>query len=262
MKRGYSIGEYMEMLGRLREAIPHAAVTSDFIVGFCVETDAEFQTTLDLVRTADFKNSFIFKYSPRPGTKAFDRQPDDVPETVKKERNQALLEAQAAVSLAGNLRFIGTRQQVLVEGLSVRDERRQAKSAAPSAEWAKSAAPSAEQATSADDTKAVSPEATTPETLAQLTGRTMCDRIVVFDAPMRLIGRLVDVDIQAAGAWSMAGDVADGLAKAIPIEHLFSEEGSTPPPTLYDIDLKTVAGGSLVPSRPSGSKQADSLPGA
>jgi len=262
MKRGYSIGEYMEMLGRLREAIPHAAVTSDFIVGFCGETDAEFQTTLDLVRTADFKNSFIFKYSPRPGTKAFDRQPDDVPETVKKERNQALLEAQAEVSLAGNLRFIGTRQQVLVEGLSVRDERRQAKSAAPSAEQAKSAAPSAEQAKSAADENTLAPEATTPETLAQLTGRTMCDRIVVFDAPLRLIGRLVDVDIQAAGAWSLAGDVADGLAKAIPIEHLFLEDGPSPPPPLYDIDLKTVAGGSLSPSRPSGPNRADSLPGA
>jgi len=175
-----------------------------------------------------------------------------VPETVKKERNQALLEAQAEVSLAGNLRFIGTRQQVLVEGLSVRDERRQAKSAAPSAEQAKSAA----------DENTLAPEATTPETLAQLTGRTMCDRIVVFDAPLRLIGRLVDVDIQAAGAWSLAGDVADGLAKAIPIEHLFSEDGSSPPPALYDIDLKTIAGGSLAPSRPSGPNQADSLPGA
>jgi tRNA-2-methylthio-N6-dimethylallyladenosine synthase len=244
MKRGYSIGEYMEMLGRLREAIPHAAVTSDFIVGFCGETDAEFQTTLDLVRTADFKNSFIFKYSPRPGTKAFDRQPDDVPEAVKKERNQALLEAQSAVSLAGNLRFIGTRQQVLVEGLSVRDERRQAKSTA--------------------DDHGSSPEATSPETVVQLTGRTMCDRIVVFDAPLRLIGRLVDVDVQAAGAWSLAGDVADGLARAVPLveptplDDLLSDTGS-PLPTLYDIHLPTVAG-----SRPTsaGPKQADTHPGA
>jgi hypothetical protein len=48
----------------------------------------------------------------------------------------------------------------------------------------------------------------------------MCDRIVVFDAPRRLVGRLVDVDIQAAGAWSLAGDVADGLADAVPLDHL------------------------------------------
>ena len=233
MKRGYSIGEYMEMLGRLREAIPHAAVTSDFIVGFCGETDAEFQTTLDLVRTADFKNSFIFKYSPRPGTKAFDRQPDDVPEHVKKERNQALLEAQAAVSLAGNLRFIGTRQQVLVEGLSVREERRQGEQPA------------------------------SPDGIAQLTGRTMCDRIVVFDAPLRLVGRLVDVDIQAAGAWSLAGDVADGLAEAVPLEHLFEGVGgaATPSsPTLYDIDLTKSSLGRPASSERPGAPPADATP--
>ena len=186
MKRGYTIGEYMEMLARVREQLPHAAVTSDFIVGFCGETDAEFQTTLDLVRSAGFKNSFIFKYSPRPGTKAYDRLPDDVPEDVKKARNQALLEAQAEVSLAGNRAFVGTRQQVLVEGLSTRDEK-----------------------------KAVQPG---PDGVAQLTGRTMCDRIVVFDAPLRLVGRLVDVDITAAGAWSLAGLVSDGLADAVPLD--------------------------------------------
>jgi len=188
MKRGYTIGEYMEMLGRVREALPQAAVTSDFIVGFCGETDAEFETTLDLVRTAGFKNSFIFKYSPRPGTKAYDRLPDDVPEEVKKERNRLLLEAQEGVSLAGNRRFVGTRQQVLVEGLSTRDEKRE-----------------------------VDPG---PDGSAQLTGRTMCDRIVVFDAPVRLVGRLVDIDILAAGAWSLAGVVADGLAEAVPLDGL------------------------------------------
>ncbi len=59
-----------------------------------------------------------------------------------------------------------------------------------------------------------------PDGLAQLTGRTMCDRIVVFDAPLRLIGRMVDVDIISAGAWSLAGDVADDLANAVPLDHL------------------------------------------
>jgi tRNA-2-methylthio-N6-dimethylallyladenosine synthase len=196
MKRGYTIGEYMEMLGRLRAELPHAAVTSDFIVGFCGETDAEFQTTLDLVRTAGFKNSFIFKYSPRPGTKAHERLADDVPEDAKKERNQALLEAQAEVSLAGNRAFVGTRQQVLVEGLSTRDEKRE-----------------------------VNPG---PDGMAQLMGRTMCDRIVVFDAPLRLVGRLVDVDIAAAGAWSLAGSVADGLADAVPLAAVVVGVG--PPP--------------------------------
>jgi tRNA-2-methylthio-N6-dimethylallyladenosine synthase len=198
MKRGYTIGQYMEMLALVREELPHAAVTSDFIVGFCGETDAEFQTTLDLVRTAGFKNSFIFKYSPRPGTKAFERLPDDVPEEMKRERNQALLEAQADVSLAGNRRFIGTRQQVLVEGLSTREEKREAAAAAAGA----------------------APADATPEDVVQLSGRTMCDRIVVFDAPRRLVGRLVDVDIHDAAAWSLSGVVADGLADAVPLAGL------------------------------------------
>jgi tRNA-2-methylthio-N6-dimethylallyladenosine synthase len=140
------------------------------------------------VQTAGFKNSFIFKYSPRPGTKAYDRLPDDVPEDVKKERNRLLLAAQEEVSLAGNRRFIGARQQVLVEGLSTRDEKRE-----------------------------IDPG---PDGVAQLTGRTMCDRIVVFDAPTRLVGRLVDIDILTAGAWSLAGVVADGLAEAIPLDGL------------------------------------------
>ena len=107
MKRGYTIGQYMEMLGRLREAIPHAAVSSDFIVGFCGETDEEFALSMELVKTVKFKNSFIFKYSPRPGTKAFDRQADDVPESVKKERNRLLQEAQAGANIIVTL-SIGT----------------------------------------------------------------------------------------------------------------------------------------------------------
>ncbi len=214
MKRGYTIGEYMEMLGRIREAIPQAAVTSDFIVGFCGETDAEFELSLDLVRTVGFKNSFIFKYSPRPGTKAHERLPDDVPEEIKKERNRLLLEAQAEVSLAGNRRFIGTRQEVLVEGLSTRDEKREVDVG--------------------------------PDGVAQLTGRTMCDRIVVFDAPMRLVGRLVDIDIDDAGAWSLSGRVADGLADAVPLDELaLSGESATP---LYDIALPQAPPRSTAPT--------------
>ncbi|MFM9010229.1 MAG: tRNA (N6-isopentenyl adenosine(37)-C2)-methylthiotransferase MiaB [Planctomycetota bacterium] len=217
MKRGYTIGEYLEMLGRIRGAIPHAAVTSDFSVGYCGETDAEFRTSLDLVRTAGFKNSFIFKYSPRPGTKAFDRLPDDVPEDVKKERNRLLLDAQEEVSLAGNRRFIGTRQQVLVEGLSARDEKRAVE--------------------------------VRPDDVAQLTGRTICDRIVVFDAPARLVGRLVDIDILAVGAWSLSGVVADGLADAVPLDAL---ECDGEVPALHDIALPALQPQAMPPPPPGG----------
>ena len=82
----------------------------------------------------------------------------------------------------------------------------------------------------------------------------MCDRIVVFDAPLRLVGRLVDVDIQAAGAWSLAGDVADGLAAAVPLEHLLENAGADAPPMLYDIDLTAASTG-----RP-GATQTDTTP--
>jgi tRNA-2-methylthio-N6-dimethylallyladenosine synthase len=201
MKRGYTIGQYLEMLALVREELPHAAVTSDFIVGFCGETDAEFAATLELVRSAGFKNSFIFKYSPRPGTKAHERLPDDVPDAVKRERNRLLLEAQAEVSLAGNQRFIGTRQRVLVEGLSAREEKQHA--------------------------------APTADTVVQLSGRTTCDRIVVFDAPWRLVGRLIDVDVLAAGAGSLSGVVADGLADAVPLEGLGPQAAG--PGDLYEI---------------------------
>ena len=220
MKRGYTIGEYLEMHARVREELPQAAVTSDFIVGFCGESDAEFQTSVDLVLQLGFKNSYIFKYSPRPGTKAFDRQPDDVPEAVKKERHRVLLDTQTVASLASNMPLIGTRQQVLVEGLSARDEKR-----------------------------AVDPGL---DGVAQLTGRTGCDRIVVFEAPLRLVGRMVDIDITAAGAWSLSGAVADGLSSAVPLldleERLLEDQvaavgsltqslsaGEDPPPQLHQI---------------------------
>jgi hypothetical protein len=88
----------------------------------------------------------------------------------------------------------------------------------------------------------------------------MCDRIVVFDAPLRLVGRLVDVDIQAAGAWSLAGDVADGLADAVPLEHLFSDGAAAASPTLYDIDLMKSTPTTSDRGRPSPFEKSDMPP--
>src|SRR6516162_1289999 len=99
MKRLYTVEYYREMLQRCREKLPDVAISSDFIVGFCGETEESFQRSCDLVRESDFKNSFIFKYSNRPGTKADDLYPDDVPEEAKKRRNNDLLAIQAANSL-------------------------------------------------------------------------------------------------------------------------------------------------------------------
>jgi tRNA-2-methylthio-N6-dimethylallyladenosine synthase len=98
MKRNYTASFYMDMLARCREKVPGVAVSSDFIVGFCGETEESFQKTMDLVREAEFKNSFIFKYSERPGTKAAGRYPDDIAEDVKKRRNNDLLAVQTVNS--------------------------------------------------------------------------------------------------------------------------------------------------------------------
>src|SRR5271165_2479674 len=118
MKRLYTVEYYREMLQRCRERVPGVAISSDFIVGFCGETEESFERSCDLVRESGFKNSFIFKYSPRPGTKADELYPDDVPEEVKKRRNNDLLAIQNKVSLADHRGRIGQTVRVLVEGPS------------------------------------------------------------------------------------------------------------------------------------------------
>ncbi|MEZ6056013.1 MAG: tRNA (N6-isopentenyl adenosine(37)-C2)-methylthiotransferase MiaB [Planctomycetaceae bacterium] len=118
MKRGYTVDDYREMMSRVRRILPDCAVSSDFIVGFCGETEEAFQRCMASVEEFRFKNSFIFKYSPRPGTKAHDLYADDVPEEVKKRRNNELLALQNAISEEDNAEFIGREVEVLVEGPS------------------------------------------------------------------------------------------------------------------------------------------------
>ena len=118
MKRGYTVADYMEMFERIEQILPEAAVSSDFIVGFSGETEEDFQKTVKLVERCRFKNSFIFQYSVRPGTKAAERLPDDVPRETKIRRNNELLEVQDAIAKEDNLRLIGETVEVLVEGPS------------------------------------------------------------------------------------------------------------------------------------------------
>jgi len=117
MKRGYTALEYRSIVRRLRKARPDVSLTSDFIVGFPGETEADFATTLRLARELEFDASFSFLYSPRPGTPAAEL-PDPVPQAEKHERLlrlQAQLEVQAAALSAG---MVGSMQRVLVEGPS------------------------------------------------------------------------------------------------------------------------------------------------
>ena len=172
MKRGYTVEEYREMLARTYESIPGVAVTSDFIVGFCGETEEDFQQTVDLVHESRFKNSFIFKYSERPGTKGAELYTDDVPEEVKRRRNNSLLALQNQICEEDNHAFLGREVTVLVEGPS----------------------------------KAAVKHGDLGDRL-QLTGRTNCDRIVVFEGNRRQIGRFLPVVVYDANAHTLFGEM-------------------------------------------------------
>lgn len=172
MKRGYTIGDYMEMFERIESILPEAAVSSDFIVGFCGETDEDFQKSVKLIERCRFKNSFIFQYSVRGGTKAAQRLEDDVPREVKAARNNELLAVQDAISKEDNEKLIGSTVEVLVEGPSKK----------------------------ADQSD---PEAA----LLQMTGRTHCDRIVVFDGNRRQAGQMLDIQVDDVSSHTLIGRV-------------------------------------------------------
>jgi tRNA-2-methylthio-N6-dimethylallyladenosine synthase len=115
MKRGYTALEYRSIVRRLRQARPGISLSSDFIVGFPGETEADFQATLKLARDADFDASFSFVYSPRPGTPAAEL-PDAVSHAEKIERLQRLQAQLEAQARALGEAMVGTTQRVLVEG--------------------------------------------------------------------------------------------------------------------------------------------------
>ncbi len=173
MKRGYTVEDYRDMLAKIGQFLPGAAVSSDFIVGFSGETDEDFQKTVELVREARFKNSFIFKYSERPGTKGAELLPDDVPLLVKKERNNELLRIQNAISEEDNQKFIGREVEVLVEGPS----------------------------------KMAEGQGGEQEHGVQMMGRTPCDRIVVFLGNRRQAGQLLPVTVYEVNAHTLFGEV-------------------------------------------------------
>ncbi|MCS7237547.1 MAG: tRNA (N6-isopentenyl adenosine(37)-C2)-methylthiotransferase MiaB [Thermoguttaceae bacterium] len=234
MRRGYTVGEYREMICRIREFVPAAAITSDFIVGFCGESEEDFEQTVELVRWARFRNCFVFKYSPRPGTKAAELFVDDVPLPVKQQRNQTLLAVQNEISLSENQAFVGQRVEVLVEGLSKR-EREKSPALLPviaaSACTSKSAegdggeglgglAPASLSGSRRDCLEGLEsqPLDVNPRgrqvsivsggDLPQLSGRTVCDRIVVFPGPVEWIGRFVEVHIERVSPVTLFGRVS------------------------------------------------------
>ena len=113
MRRSYRREKFLGILDRVRAAIPHAAITTDIIVGFPGETEEDFQDTLDVVRRARFVSAYTFQYSIRPGTPAADMD-DQVPKAVVQERYERLIALQEEIALEENRRVVGTEVELLV----------------------------------------------------------------------------------------------------------------------------------------------------
>ena len=238
MNRDYTVAEYDEFIDRCRHHLHHPEIgrplmlSGDIIVGFPTETDDDFDATVRLLERSKYKNCFIFKYSPRPGTVAYDKIPDDVPESVKRERNNRLLAVQADISHAIGQDQIGREFDVLFEGHSRAERKKRGTDVKPgtgmvsltvSAALSSSAVsspdePSAqaggtvtlEQSCSADGSSVLE---TTSSGATQLAGRTDGDLIVHVDVPAEanpesMIGTIRRVKITGGGGLSLAGELA------------------------------------------------------
>jgi tRNA-2-methylthio-N6-dimethylallyladenosine synthase len=162
MRRGYTVTEYRERVAMLRAAVPGLALSTDIIVGYPGETEADFEASLDLLADIGFEGLFAFTYSPRPGTTAI-RIRDAVPEHEKRRRLQALNEQQQASQALRNESRVGSAETVLVDTVSG---------------------------------------------AGRLSGRSPHFRIVHFDGPPALLGRLVQVEITGSGPNSLTGRIA------------------------------------------------------
>ena len=124
MRRTYDRERYLDLVARIRDAVPDIALTTDLIVGFPGETDEDFQDTLSLVSEVGYDGAYTFVYSPRPGTEAGETMDDDVSPEVKSERISGLIDVVQETARRRLARHVGTVQQVLVEGPSRTDPSR------------------------------------------------------------------------------------------------------------------------------------------
>ncbi|MEU6581721.1 tRNA (N6-isopentenyl adenosine(37)-C2)-methylthiotransferase MiaB [Nocardia sp. NPDC046763] len=123
MRRSYRSAKFLGIIEKVRAAMPHAAITTDIIVGFPGETEEDFQATLDVVRQARFTSAFTFQYSIRPGTPAA-TMPDQLPKEVVQERYDRLIALQEQISLEGNQALIGSTVELLVaEGAGKKNDK-------------------------------------------------------------------------------------------------------------------------------------------
>ncbi len=221
MNRGYTVREYEEFLERARASLDQPEigrplmVSGDVIVGFPTETDEDFEATVGLLRRARYKNCFIFKYSPRPGTVAFERIADDVPEAVKRRRNNELLAVQAEISDAIAREQVGREVEVFVEGPSKQQLKREGMTTGQ----IRKAGGAVTLTVGGRDPAGDLDPGHAPTAIAeingsasvQLSGRTDGDLIVFFEASReaaaRLTGEMVRVRITEADRLSLHGDL-------------------------------------------------------
>lgn len=176
MNRGYTAEQYLGLIERAKQIVPGLRLAGDMIVGFCGETDADAEASLELMRRVRYMNCYMFKYSPRAGTTAARQYEDDVPEAVKQERHAAMFTLQNSICLENNRGMIGRTVEVLVAG--------------PSKMMGRAA-----------DVKA----RTRAAGELQLSGRTAGGQVVVFDGPLGLVGRFVPVLVEDATTLTLHG---------------------------------------------------------
>jgi len=117
MRRGYTHAEYRALVARIRATIPDCGINTDIIVGFCGETDRQFEDTFDLLQDLELDKAHLARYSPRPGTVSDRRMQDDVPDAVKKARHRRLETLMEGICRFKNQQLLGTTQELLVEKL-------------------------------------------------------------------------------------------------------------------------------------------------
>jgi tRNA-2-methylthio-N6-dimethylallyladenosine synthase len=171
MGRQYSVAAYLELVERLRAAIPGIALTTDVIVGFCGETEIQYERTLELLRQVRFDGVFAAAFSPRPGTPAT-RLDDDVPADVKRRRLNDLLAVQEGIGLERNRAWVGRRVEVLVD--EVRPPR-----------------------SHDHDTEVTHGP--------RVAGRSRANKLVHLDGGPELVGRMVEVEVEHAGPYALSG---------------------------------------------------------
>jgi tRNA-2-methylthio-N6-dimethylallyladenosine synthase len=122
MNRTYTRKHYLGIIDMIKRAMPDCALSTDIIVGFCTETDDDHQMTVSLMHEVGYEGAYMFHYSPRPNTKAYDTLPDDVPMSIKTERLNQIIQLQNIISTEKNSLEIGKEHIVLVEGRSKKND--------------------------------------------------------------------------------------------------------------------------------------------